>query len=294
MMEGLRLQLGARTLLTIPRRLRGVGLSLDQALAGEVPALPSLPPGHHGWMIRSLPDGATIAASGPRFVRQHYRRHYVDLAAGEAAWRAAMSASTRATLRRKAKRIESRAGATCRIERYRTVEEMMLFHPLARQVAALTYQERLLGSALPADAGFVARMLRLAAADGARGWLLFLGDTPVAYLWCSAEGSAWRYDYVGHDPAHAPLSPGTVLMEAALVDLFADRLPRFDFTEGEGQHKSSFATHAVACHDMLLLRPGPANHAALALLRGFDAGVAIGKKASTAAWLRPIVRRLRR
>lgn len=269
MTNPLALQVGARTLATLPRRLVRVGLSLDAALAGEAPVLPDLN-GADGWDVRSLPEGVALDVPGLAWERQRYSRYYVDLAAGEAAWRAGLSASTRAAMKRKAKKLAAANGGRVDVRRYRTTPELAVFHPLARAVAATTYQERLLGAALPADVAAVAR-------EDARGWLLFVGEAPVAYLWCSAEGASWRYDHVGHDPAYAALSPGAVLMEAALVDLFADRLPRFDFTEGEGQHKRTLASGGVACRDMVVLRRTLVNRGALGVVRGFDGAVAMAK-----------------
>ena len=127
-----------------------------------------------------------------------------------------------------------------------------------------------------------------------RAWLLYVGETPAAYLWCGADGATLRYDYVGHDPAFAALSPGSVLMEAALGDLFADRFARFDFTEGEGQHKRLLSSGGVACRDLLLLRPGLANRGAVALVGGFDAAMRVAKRAATTPALRALAMRVRR
>ncbi|MEH3101755.1 GNAT family N-acetyltransferase [Sphingomonas adhaesiva] len=283
MTNPLSLQVGARTLATIPRRLVRVALSLDAALAGAAPALPALG-GADGWYVTSLPEEAVLDAAGPTWVRQRYVRRFVDLAAGEAAWRAGLSAATRAAMKRKARKLGAANGGHIDVRCYRTRAELAVFHPLARAVAATTYQERLLGTALPADAAGVVR-------DDARGWLLFVGERPVAYLWCSAQGTAWRYDHVGHDPAFAALSPGAVLMEAALRDLFGGPMARFDFLEGDGQHKRTLASGGVACRDVVVLRENWGNRAALGAMRGFDGAVAAAKRVAV---LRALAGRLGR
>ena len=140
----------------------------------------------------------------------------------------------------------------------------------------------------------MARLQMLAAADGVRGWLLLIGGEPAAYLCCTAQGSALRYDYVGHDPALNDLSPGTVLQAAAMEALFADRFARFDFTEGEGQHKRLFSTGGVDCVDVLLLRPTLANRMTLAALTGFDGAMARAKRAARHPALAAMARRVRR
>lgn len=294
----LRLQIGARTIATIPRRLTRVALSLDQALAGVMPPLPSLDPAQDGYLVTSLPAGIDPDWRGVLFERQRYTRYYVDLVAGEAAWREALSRQTRSTLKRKAKKLAAESGGMLDVRRFRSADDLAVFHPIARRLAEKTYQERLMGAGIPDDPAWVAHMLASAGEDQVRAWLLYLGDCPAAYLWCGADGTGdgatLRYDYVGHDPAWASLSPGSVLMEAALVDLFADRFQRFDFTEGEGQHKRSMATGGIECRDMFMLRPSLANRGAVALVGGFDATMRVAKRLSASPALRGLAHRIRR
>ena len=288
----LRFQVGARTIAGVARRLHRIGLSLDETLAGVPPVLPPLGD-RDGHLVTSLPAALLPAldrAGCVTLVRQRYRRYWTDLTIGYDAWLAGLSANARSGLKRKRKRL----GAAGRVELrdYRTPDEIAAFHALARPLSALTYQERLLGSGLPGD---VAAMLRDAAADRARGWLMLLDGRPIAYLYGHAEGSALRYDHVGHDPAWAPLSPGTLLHAHAFAGLFAEaRFARFDFTEGEGQHKRQFATHGVDCVDVLLLRATPANRVLLVALSGWDRAMAAGKRLAAHPRLKRWAGRLRR
>lgn len=289
----LKFQIGARTIAAVPRRLVRLPLSLDDVLAGRVPALPPLAPGDHGFLVTSLPEDrlADLRTNGlVTAVRQRYRRYWVDLAAGEAGWLAGLSANTRSGIKRKRRKLAAEPGFA--ITRHATPKEIAAFHPAARAVSAVTYQEALLGSGLPAD---VAPLLALAAADRLRAWLLWIGGRPVAYLACTADGATLRYDHVGHDPAVAALSPGSVLQADALGDLFAEgRFARFDFTEGEGQHKRGLATGSVACVDVLLLRASIANRLTLAALSGFDGAVAIAKRLATHPVAKRLAKKVRR
>ncbi len=280
----LKFQVGAHTLWTARRHLRRVPLSLDAALAGRAPALPPLAPGEQGYLLTSAPTAALPEPPGfLRHVRQRYARYWIDLAAGEAAWWAGLSANARSQLKRKEKKLLG-LGAT--IRRFRTPDEIAAFHPLARAVSARTYQERLLASGLPADP---APLLALAAADQVRAWLLELDGGAVAYLCCTADGATLRYDHLGHLPDAAAYAPGTVLQMSALRDLFAEgRWERFDFTEGEGQHKRQLASAGVECADLLLLRPTLANRALIAAMRTFDAAVTLLKRHA------PALKRFRR
>ncbi len=288
----LKFQVGARTLASVKRRLVRVALSLDDALGRRAPVLPSSD--GDGYLVTSLPQDCIEQVRGDGFVsvvRQRYTRFYTDLTIGHDAWLASLSGSARSTLKRKTKKAEAEG---MEVRAYRTSADLDAFYPLARAVSARTYQERLLDAGLPEDAVSVRHLHALAAADDIRAWLLLIGGTPAAYLCCTAQGSALRYDHVGHDPALNDLSPGTVLQAAAMRQLFADRFARFDFTEGEGQHKRLFSTGGIACVDLLLLRPTLANRATLAALTAFDGAMARAKQATRHPALAALARKVRR
>lgn len=290
-------RVGARTLWSVRRRLQRVGWSLDDALVGGVAALPAPEAGSQGWLLTSLPESTLTQVVRPGFfvaVRQRYRRYYTDLDGTYDAWLAGLSGNARSAVRRKGKRLAAHPDGV-QVHLYRSPRELEVFRPLARPLAARTYQERLLGMGLPENPAFLAEERALAAADRVRAWLMLLGGRPIAYLWCSAEGGSLRYDHLGYDPDHAELSPGTVLLARAFADLFAEgRFRRFDFTEGEGRHKRQFATGGVDCADALLLRGTLANRALAGALGGFDGGVALAKRAARHPRLAVLARRVAR
>lgn len=296
----LRFQIGARTLAAVERQLVRVPLSLGQVLDGEAPTLPPLSARAHGYLVTSLPavqlEAEMAAAPGMiAQVRQRYTRHYADLGIGFDAYQAALSGNTRSGLKRKTRRVMEVSGGLLDVRRFRTPEEMQHFHDIARGISRRTYQERLLGGGLPEDAAFLQSLHALAAADSVRAWLLSIAGEPAAYLYCPVAGGIVRYDHVGHDPAFNDLSPGAVLMLEAMRDLYTEPgLTQFDFTEGDGQHKRSFATHGVACLDLLLLRPSLANRAMMVALDLFDRSAAWGKRAVARLGLEALAKRVRR
>lgn len=298
--QPLRFQVGARTLWSLERRLERVPLSLADVLEPRSILLPRLDRDADGFVVTSLPEDriGAIVAQAPgliAFIRQRYTRYFADLSGGFDAWFAGLSGSTRSGLKRKAKRVAAASGGTLDVRTYRTPDELASFHPIARTVSARTYQEALLGSGLPDAPGFVRAMLTAAAADRVRAWLLFVGDRPAAYLYCPAQGDTLRYEYLGHDPDFAELSVGSVLQLEAMRSLFAEgRFARFDFTEGEGQHKRQFATGGVPCADLMLLRPTLANRTAIAALAGFDKAMATAKTATKRLGAEAMVHKLRR
>lgn len=293
-------QIGARTLFRVDRTLARVALSLEDARSGRLPPLPPLPQAAHGYAVTSLPEAALddLAAAAPGmipFVRQRYTRYWAELGGGFDAWFAGLSANARQSAKRKAKKVAQASGGAVDVRRFRTPAELEAFHAVARGISERTYQERLLGGGLPEERGFVGTMLALAAANRVRAWLLYVGDEPVAYLYCPVEGDVVIYAHVGHDPAYNELSPGAVLQLEAMRDLFAEgRFARFDFTEGEGQHKRQFATDGVTCGDLLLLRPTLANRLTVTALVGFDGSVARAKALVGRLGLEQWAKRVRR
>jgi len=296
----LKFEIGARTLLSVERTLVRIPLGLDEAREGWLPALPPLPREAHGYSITSLPEdrkAALVQTSGGMlpFVRQCYTRWYADLGGGFDAWLAGLSANTRQGVRRKAKKIAAESGGELDVRRFRTPEELEAFHKVARRISLRTYQEKLLGSGLPDTSEFRNDMIALAAADRVRAWLLYMRGEAVAYLYCPVEGDILVYAHVGHDPAFNDWSPGSVLQFEAMRDLFGEgRFARFDFTEGEGQHKRAFATGGMPCVDLLLLRPNLANRLTTIALGGFNASVALAKRVVEKGPLQGVAKRVRR
>ncbi|SFR79368.1 GNAT family N-acetyltransferase [Sphingomonas jatrophae] len=291
----LRFQVGARTLFSIPRRLVRVSLDLAQAEAGHVPALPPLALGQDGYLVTSLAEDALErlpAGNLARIVRQRYVRRYAALDRGFDAWAAQLSGKSRSTLLRKERKLAGHEGGTVDLRAFASPDEIAAFFPIARAVSAASYQEKLLDAGLPDD---LPAMLRLAAADQVRAFLLFVRGEPAAYLYLPADGRTLIYAYLGFDPRFADWSVGSVLQLGAMRLLAAEgRFDRLDFTEGEGQHKRLFATDGVACCDLLLLRRTPANLAAAGALQGFDRGVAWVKQAATHPRVAALAKRVRR
>ncbi|MGN6819585.1 MAG: GNAT family N-acetyltransferase [Sphingomonas sp.] len=296
----LKFQVGARTLASIRRDLVRVPLTLDDALDGELPDLPPLDPAADGYLVTSLPEHhrhalAFAASPAIAFARQRYTRRYADLTIGFDAYLDRLSSNTRSSIKRKAKKVAAASGGKLDIRRYATPAELRDFHDLARTLALSTYQEKLMGAGLPDTPDFLQRMYAMAGAGDVRAWLLFVDGAPAAYLYCPVHDGTVIYEYVGHDPRFSDLSVGAVLQVEALRDLFADpACRRFDFTEGDGQHKRQFATGGVACCDLLLLRATLANRLVLAALAAFDGTMAVAKAGVERFGLGNLAKKIRR
>ena len=289
-------QVGARTLATVRRRLVRLSVPLEQALAGEPLILPGLPATADGYFIRALPDAmhAELDAPGLRaFVRQSYPRHHARLDQGFDAWFANLSANARSALKRKRRKLAEASGGALDVRQYSRPGDVAEFFAHARAVSVDTYQEKLLDAGLPADA--LPAMLALAERGEMRGWLLFLDERPIAYLYAPAQGSTLLYAHLGYRAAFGHLSPGSVLqLEAMRMLLDEQAFAYFDFTEGDGQHKRQFATASLPSHDLLLVRDTFGNRTALRTLHAFDSSVALAKRAVRRFGLGGVARAVRR
>ncbi|MEL7691653.1 GNAT family N-acetyltransferase [Citromicrobium bathyomarinum] len=292
--------IGARRLFAVKRHVATMAFTLEDALSETLPASLEPVPAADGVRVLSAPHSIAdeIVLALPDHVagaREDYRRHFIAMDGNFEDYLARFSSKTRSTLRRKAKKFAAAGGGALDVRTYRTRDEVERFLDLALPLSAKTYQSRLLDAGLPDSDAAREAMLARAGRGDMRCFLLFLGGEPVAYLSLPVQGQTLVYAHLGYDPAHAALSPGTVLQMEALRMLFGEeRFRFFDFTEGEGAHKALFGTHSVACCSFLLLRRTLANRALLGARRGFDAGVALAKSFSQQSGSLASARRLLR
>lgn len=274
-----RFLLGDRPVYAARRMLVPVGYGLDAILQNAPLNAAALPADADGYRLQSVPAGrighlsrdfAGLIASQP----QIYARHYIDMASGHDGYMAQFSSKTRATLKRKMRKLADADGGRIDIRSYHQPAQLEAFFNAALPLSEQTYQARLLDAGLPGDAAFRAKAQGLAEADNLRAYVLFLDGRAIAYLYLPVADDVLIYAYLGYDQASAQLSPGTVLQMHALEQLFAERRFRyFDFTEGDGAHKALFGTHQVQCATVFLLKPTLANRALLSGQRRFNATV---------------------
>ena len=206
----------------------------------------------------------TVADGWIRYVPRQYKRYYVDLQGSFENYLKRFSSKTRSTLVRKVRKFTEASGGAIDMREFRSPEDLDIFFAMAQEVSSKTYQERLLDSGLPKDGDFRSNARQAAARGEVRAYLLFLSGRPVAYIYCPVHAGILLYEYVGFDPDHQSLSPGTVLQYLTLKRLFDEGGYRmFDFTEGEGPHKALFATDSIYCADIYLYRHRVLNAAAV-------------------------------
>jgi hypothetical protein len=247
----------------------------------EVPSLPSVPAGAPLSQFYFFPC-YPVAVPPPVFVREHgwirytpysFKNYYVDVrrVGTFEQYLSGFSSKSRSTLKRKVKKFAEASGGEIDWRWLSEASEMEQFLQWALPLSKRTYQDRLLGSGLPATETFAADLRSAAAAGEVIASLLFLSGAPVAYVLCFCRNGVATYDYVGFDPDAQALSPGTVLQYLLLEKMFAaGRVEIFDFTEGEGAQKQFFATDHRLCAKTYVLRSNPINWASIRAHRFLD------------------------
>ena len=216
----------------------------------------------------------SILPGAIRYAPFQYQRRYVDLTESFETYLARFSSKSRATLRKKVRKFAEFSGGQIGWRSFEAgaAEE---FHGHAFEVSEKTYQARLLDSGLPEIGRFRKDLAHYA---DARGYLLFHGDKPIAYIYCPVQDGNLLYQCVGYDPDYEQWSPGTVLQHLVLESLFAEgRFQTFDFTEGEGAHKEFFANRSALCADIFYFRKTFKN----LLIAGLHAGLGTVSLGST-------------
>lgn len=134
-------------------------------------------------------------------------------------------------------------------------EQMEEFQRIAVEISRQTYQQKLFKAGMPEGREYLEKMKQLAAQGLARGYILRLEDTPVAFGWCAGQGDQLNYLVTGYLPKHARLSPGTALLCFLLEDVFRERVFRvFSFVTGESWYKEYFSTGWLSFIDAFVLR----------------------------------------
>jgi hypothetical protein len=123
------------------------------------------------------------------------------------------------------------------------IEEHVNFHRAAYPLSASTYQGRLLQIGIPELSDFLTEIKNV---TDWRGYIMFIGPKPIAFMSLPVVGRTLVYDRVGFDQTFYRLSPGSVLQYLAIKDLFEnENFQYMDLTAGDGLHKTLFANRST-------------------------------------------------
>jgi hypothetical protein len=203
-----------------------------------------------------------------RYTRR-FTNFVVDIKDSYETYRNRFSSKSRWVYKTKAKKLSKACAGEITYRQCRSAEEMKEFYDLARKVELGSFQEKVLRNGIPDDPLFFKEMMELASNGNVRGYLLIVEEKPVAYLYCLATPQTLFHETSGYDPAFATYSPGVLLQQYALQEIFAERRFRlFDFSSGGGQHKEFFSTRRLDRADVYIFRKTLRNVAIASFVAG--------------------------
>ena len=183
-----------------------------------------------------------------RYVPEIYLHHVVEIEGSYEEYVNRLSGKARHELFRKVRKFSAFTGGNIGFREFRGPAEFEDFHPLALRISRKTYQDKLLKAGLPDTDAFRREVRRLAGDDMARGYLLFHGERPIAYGFCTAQRDVLFYEHTGYDPEYREWSPGVVLLHKILGSLHSEKRFRvFDFGSGNAQWKEWYGTRHTRC-----------------------------------------------
>ena len=162
------------------------------------------------------------------------------------------SSKTRNTFKRKEKKL-----GLIKVIRCSHVEQVADFLRDAHQISINTWQTEQFGLRVRNDPADLAQFAFLASQGALRSYLLYQGDTPMAFIIGNQHRGLYRYEEVGFDRKFHSLSPGQVLLLKVLEDMFGDNPPEcFDFGMGDADYKRMLANVETTAGNIWLVPPG--------------------------------------
>lgn len=162
------------------------------------------------------------------------------------------------------------------------------------QVTKSSYQGAL-GSGVRNDRRWRAIVGTLSRHSRLRGAVLLAKGAPIAYLLGAVFGRQFTLFATAFDPLHRALSPGQVLLNGTLDDLFAEGINRVDFGFGDAYYKRLHATESLEEVTLNLYGRGTAAGLAFALdWMAARTSIAVRRTIESLGWIPALRRRWRK
>lgn len=168
-----------------------------------------------------------------------YTRRLIELSAGAQFedYLRTLGSKTREDIRRTRKNFSVKAKNPVRMIRYTEPEQVDELADALAHISRKTYQYHLLGLGLENTPEHIRQLRATATRRWLRAYILWIGDTPVAFGLGYHDGHTYFGHQVGYDPDISKLQPGIYLHTEVMADLLADGICRFDFLAGDNLYK---------------------------------------------------------
>lgn len=160
------------------------------------------------------------------------------------------STKTRATLRRKDRRLVEHFGGSVDLQIFNAPSEVSEFIDEAAAIVCQTYQATL-GTGVQRNHHWQTVVGALASIASFKGYLLRATGIPIAYVLGAVYDDRFILFATGYVPTYKRLSPGTVLMNRVFASLVADGVRTVDFGFGDAEYKR---LHSTRIEEELSLR----------------------------------------
>jgi hypothetical protein len=247
---------------------------LDRLPWADCISIDSLPCDGFAWQY--LCEHGAAARRFLPYVSRGQVRVWRVLALGESyeQYLQAMKPKTRARLRQGARLLRKHGDGRLEVERFESEAQVDDFLIPALFVSTRSWQHRMLG---PRTAALNSPdLVSLARATILRSYLLRCGNEPCAFVFGTQFQGVYQLMEMGFDESYGALglSPGIVLLNLVIEDLFTHNSPRYlNFGTGDGTHKQRFANHEMSDAGVYLFRRNVSNRLKIASHRAFHAAL---------------------
>jgi len=167
-------------------------------------------------------------------------------------WMSGFSARSRNTLKRKRKKLKN-----MRVGVFTSAEEVPEYLTFASEVSRHTWQTKQLGLRIRNDDQERRLFSSLAQRGGFRGYVLFVDETPTAFVHLTAHAGVLNNEEMGFLPDWGAFSPGLILQAEVVNDVIsAGCFATLDFGLGHAGYKEFLANSQSESEDLWLLQPG--------------------------------------
>lgn len=129
-----------------------------------------------------------------------------------------------------------------RLERVTSLEQIPDFLTAAHDISKESWQSRQFGLRIRNDEKELHEMSILAQHGLLRSYLWWIEGRPSAFAICNQHRGCFRYEEIAYRHEYAQFSPGRVMLQQIVEDLFAHDTPHtFDFGGGDAEYKRQFA-----------------------------------------------------
>lgn len=131
---------------------------------------------------------------------------------------------------------------TTRLERITSIEQLPDFLRAAHEISKVSWQSRQFGLRIMNDEVELRQMSILAQHGFLRSYLWWIEGRPAGFAICTQHRGCFRYEEIAHSQEFAQFSPGRVMLQQIVEDLYRDNPPcTFDFGGGDAEYKRQFA-----------------------------------------------------